>query len=194
MVHYAFSEALIVLAGLWAAYRLATHHRFAAMLGVLVFVLAAAIGAVRYGLNGGLVTDLAPIHQFVSAVGGSAAMMALVYDLIDRRADAPIWRPRYLAVALVAMTLIVLFRPLAVPVFLIWSLAFIALVIGMPHRPEVPRWRAGMMAGLMLIAVLVFRQASWLSPAQSWHAFHILVAVWVFGLGYSLTMQPRATP
>jgi hypothetical protein len=194
MTHYAISEFLIVMAGLWAASRLARQRRMAAMFGVLFFALAAGIGVIRFGLDrdGSLITGLAPIHQFISLLGGSAAMMVLVYDLIDRRADGLIWRARYEALALVALTLVVLFRPLAVPLFLLWSIGFITLVVLSAETMQRSRLGVGLLAGLMLIALLVFRQASWLSPAVSWHIFHTLVAIWLFGLGYILLSPSRA--
>ncbi len=195
MTHYAVSEFFIVLAGLWAALRLARRQRLAAMFGVLFFTLAAGIGVIRYGFDrdGSLIAGLAPIHQFFSLLGGSAAMIALVYDLIDRRADRGVWRSRYEVVALVALTLVVLFRPLAVPMFLLWSIGFITLAVLSEDTVHRSRLGVGMLAGLMLIALLIFRQASWLSPSVSWHVFHSLVAIWIFGLGYILVSPPRAT-
>jgi hypothetical protein len=193
MTHYAISEFLIVLTGLWASYRLARQQRLAAMFGTLFFTFAAGIGVFRFGLDrdGSLIEALAPLHQFISLLGGSAAMMVLVYDLLDRRGDAFIWRSRYEIVAVVALTAVVLFRPLAVPVFFIWSLGFVTLVVRSAAPEYSSRLRVGTMAGLMLIALLVFRQASWLSPALSWHIFHGLVAVWLLGLGYILVLPRR---
>ena len=53
-----------------------------------------------------------------------------------------------------------------------------------------PPLMAGAMAALMLFNVLVFRQAEWLSAAMSWHIFHVLVALWLVGLGVLLAPKP----
>ena len=47
------------------------------------------------------------------------------------------------------------------------------------------------LAGVMLVNVLVLRQASWLTPAESWHAFHFVVACWLLAI-YTLLVSQRA--
>lgn len=196
MPHFALSELLIVVVGLWAARRLYGAGRGAAALALLLFSAAAAIGVIRFGFDrdGALISALADIHRLAGTLGGTAAMMALVYDLLHRpaqnqaqnQARNQTWRWPYLAVCAVALALALTLPKLTVPFFALWSVGFIALVTVSADRLGRAPFVAMGIAALMLVNVVVFRQASWLSPSMSWHVFHLLVAVWVFGLAHLL--------
>ena len=79
------------------------------------------------------------------------------------------------------------FPVLIVPLFAIWSLIFITLATRSAALLQLPPAQVFALSALMLLNVLLFRQAAWLSPAVSWHIFHVLTAVWLAGLGYVLT-------
>ncbi len=194
MAHYAISEFLIVAMGGWVAVRFFQQARFAAMLAVVLFSAAAMIGVIRYGLDmdGNLIVDLAPLHRFLSLIGGTAAMMLLVYDLLTRRADIMDGLGLYSAVSAAALLVAVIFNGIAVLLFLLWSVGFIYLATYPDQRSHIPPLQKMLLASLMLIAVILFRQASWLSPAVSWHVFHICVAVWLYGLSIIFLDRRRA--
>mgnify|MGYP007000444020 CR=1 len=70
--------------------------------------------------------------------------------------------------------------PLArVPLFLIWSLGLIVLCAARTPQIALAAPAKAAMAAIMLLNVLMLRQAAWPTPAVSWHAFHIVVAVWL---------------
>ena len=134
---------------------------------------------------------MAEIHRLAGTLGGLAAMMALVFEMIDRRGvRLDNWRRRYLLAAALGLGLAISLAWLRVPLFLLLSVTFIILVVKsaplLGRRVPV----AMMMAGIMLVNVVVFRQAAWLSPAVAWHVFHVLVAVWLVALGL-LLYPPR---
>ena len=190
MPHFALSELLIVVVGLWAARRLYGAGRGAASLALILFSAAAAIGVVRFGLDrdGTLIAALADIHRFAGTMGGTAAMMALVYDMLHRRAQSAVWQGRYMAVCAIAFALALAFPKLSVPLFVWWSVGFIGLVAVSTDKLGRASGTAMAIAGLMLVNVVVFRQAAWLSVSMSWHIFHVLVAVWAFGLAHLLAV------
>ncbi|MCH1486367.1 MAG: hypothetical protein L7V29_02395 [Alphaproteobacteria bacterium] len=197
MSHFALSELLIVVVGLWAARRLYGAGRGAAALALILFSAAAGIGVIRFGLDrdGALIAALADIHRFAGTLGGTAAMMALVYDLLQRRAPNPVWQGRYMAACAIALALALAFPVLSVPFFIWWSVAFIGLAAILADRlgpaSGMTPFMAMSIAGLMLVNAVVFRQASWLSVSMSWHIFHVLVAVWAFGLAHLLAAAPN---
>ena len=194
MTHYAISELLIVVAGIWTAQRMFKNDHRAAALGILLFIAAAGIGVVRFGFDrdGSLIAGLADIHRIAGTLGGTTAMMCLVYDMLGRRAAWLIWQNRYLAVAVMALAAAIAFPRLIVPFFALWSLGFIWLVSRAAPSLERPTAQAVAMASLMLFNVLVFRQSPYLAPAVGWHIFHVLVAVWLVGLGFLLRVDlPR---
>lgn len=192
MTHYAISELLIVVAGTWAAQRLLKNNHRAAAIGILLFIVAAAIGVVRFGFDrdGSLIAGLADIHRIAGTFGGTAAMMCLVYDVLGRRTVWMTWQNRYLAVVIIVMTAAIAVPRLIVPIFALWSLGFIWLVSRTAPTLERPTEQAVAIAGLMLFNVLVFRQSPYLAPAVGWHIFHVLVAVWLVGLGFLLRVAP----
>lgn len=187
MAHYALSELLIVLAGIWAAPRLYRAGRQAAGLAVALFSIAAAFGVVRFGLADlfdGLPEALATPHRLAGTVGGTIAMAALVYEMRAGRAAA---QNGFMLFATLSIGLAISVPPLAVAFFLVYGLAFVVLVARHADDLGRPPLIAGAMAGLMLVNVLVFRQAAWLPAAVSWHVFHVLVAVWLVALGLLLS-------
>ena len=197
MTHYALSELLIVLAGVGAAQACFSQGHKAAALGILLFSGAAALGVVRFGLDrdGSLIAALADVHRLAGTLGGTAAMMALVYDLLARRASGVHWagsrgQRRYMLTAALALAFAMAFPPLIVPLFAIWSLLFITLATRSATLLQLPPARVFVLSALMLLNVLLFRQAAWLSPAMSWHIFHVLTAIWLAGLGHVLA-RPR---
>ena len=192
MAHYAISELLIVVAGTWAAQRLLKNNHRAAAFGILPFIVAAAIGVVRFGFDrdGSLIAGLADIHRIAGTFGGTAAMMCLFYDVLGRRSVWMTWQNRYLAVAVIVMTAAIAVPRLIVPIFALWSLGFIWLVSRAAPTLERPTVQAVAIAGFMLFNVLVFRQSPYLAPAVGWHIFHVLVGVWLIGLGFLLQVGP----
>lgn len=192
MTHYAISELLIVVAGTWAVQRMFKNNHRAAALGILLFILVAAIGVVRFGFDrdGSLIAGLADIHRIAGTFGGTAAMMCLVYDVLGRRAVWVTWQNWYLAVVVIGLAVAIAVPGLIVPIFALWSLGFIWLVSRAAPTLEYPTVQAVAIAGLMLFNVLVFRQSPYLAPAVGWHIFHVLVAVWLIGLGFLLQVGP----
>ncbi len=193
MTHYALSELLIVLAGIGAARACISQGHKAATLGILLFSGAAALGVVRFGLDrdGSLIVLLADLHSLAGTLGGTAAMTALVYDLLARRVSATHWagsplQRRYMFAVSLALAFAVAFPVLIVPLFAIWSLLFIILATRSAELFQLPPAQVFALSALMLFNVLLFRKAAWLSPEVSWHVFHVLTAVWLVGLGYVL--------
>jgi hypothetical protein len=196
MTHYALSELLIVVAGAWAIRRALAQQHISVAFGIFLFSAAAAIGVIRFGFDrdGSLIAALADIHRLAGTLGGTAAMMALVYHLLARRvsgasATQSLMR-RYMFVSAAALAFAIAFPRLLVPLFALWSVAFIILATRRAALLKRPPVQVLFISAFMLFNVLVFRQAAWLSPAMSWHIFHILTALWLVGLGFLLARPP----
>lgn len=188
--HYAASELLIVLVALWTARALWRQNMGHAALGTLLFGTAAALGAVKFGLGVRHESFIA-LHQLASQFGGLVGVMLLTHQLMTSSDILQKWVPPHRGfAALVALVAFVL--PLArVPLFLIWSLGLIVLCATRTPQIALAAPAKAAMAAIMLLNVLVLRQAAWLTPAVSWHAFHIVVAVWLLAICALLT-GPRA--
>ena len=88
--------------------------------------------------------------------------------------------------------LLALFLPSTrVTLFLIWLLGFVVLCASRTPQIAIRGPVKAALAGVMLVNLLVLRQASWLTPAESWHAFHFVVACWLLAV-YTLLVAQRA--
>jgi hypothetical protein len=189
MAHYAISEFLIVLAALWGANRLVAQTRATAAFGLLLFGAAAAIGAVRFPFD--LIEPWADMHRFAGMMGGLLAMMALVHQIV-RFETARLSPSAHIGLAALGLGVALAMPGLRVLLFLLWSLGFIWLAARHTPNREASAWIKAGVAGFMLFNVIVFRQSPYLDPAVSWHIFHVLVAAWMVGVSWLLTMSATA--
>ena len=187
--HYAASELLIILVALWTAHVFWRQNMGLSALGTLLFGTAATLGAIKFGL-GVRHESFISLHQFASQFGGLVGVMLFTHQLMTSSDILQKWVPRHRGFAAV-LALVAFVLPLArVPLFLIWSLGLIVLCAARtPHiAPAAPVKAAT--AAIMLLNALVLRQSAWLTPAVSWHTFHIVVSIWLLAICALLTV-PR---
>lgn len=150
---------------------------------------AAAIGVVRYGVD--RIDELASLHGNFSQVGGAVAM-ALV--ALQFAAKFEHWRDgigRFAAPALTLTTLVAgLVAPdLTTPLFALWLILAIGLVIVWQDQTVVERLLRGSVVAIFLVNVLLVRRSPTLGPDISWHLFHTLIAVWMLGIWWLWSMK-----
>lgn len=184
--HYALSEALIVLVGIWVVLQLTRRKMWTGAIGIAIFSIAAGIGAIRFGL--GQNEDLAPIHQAFSQVGGATAMALVAMQLVMVPAKSWTGRRLSVAIALAVATLVsgMIARETTVPLFTAWLLIAIVASAAWPASGVVQRLLRAAVVAIFLANVLFVRQLSILGADASWHLFHILIAVWFVGMWWLL--------
>ncbi|MEC7266511.1 MAG: hypothetical protein VXV74_03700 [Pseudomonadota bacterium] len=188
--HYAASEVLILLVAIWTAQALWRHKIFYGALGIVLFGSAAAFGAVRFGF--GLDNEnLTTMHRFVGQFGGLIGLVLFICQLIIGANTGHKWHLRHAAIAGPAILLALFLPSTRVTLFLIWLLGFVVLSATRTPQIALRGPVKAALAGVMLVNVLVLRQASWLTPAESWHAFHFVVACWLLAI-YTLLVSQRA--
>lgn len=178
--HYAISEALIVLAALWCGWRFFHRGQWMGAIGTLLFGAAAAVGVYRF--PSGQIEELANFHRLAGQLGGLVGMALIASELL--KLMLPTSKSKVSVVVTLAMTLMSVViawqnPPVAVPLFLCWSLVGIVAAISIPQRDFLKRALFGMGAALMLLNVIFIRQSSLMAQDLSWHIFHTLVAVWL---------------
>jgi len=188
--HYASSELLIFLVALWTARALWQQNMGHGSLGTLLFGTAAALGAIKFGLGVKHESFIA-LHQFASQFGGLVGLMLFTDQFITSSNIMEKWVLRHRGVAALVALVAFAFPYARVPLFLIWSLGLILLCATSTPQNALAAPIKAAMAAIMLLNVLVLRQAAWLTPAVSWHVFHIVVAVWLLAICALLT-GPRA--
>ncbi len=190
--HFAISEAFIVLAALYCGWKLYRNGFWMAAVGVICFGAAASVGVYRF--PSGQVDALADIHRWAGQMGGLIGMIFISSELSKKAAPASKWHHGKWVFGglMLGSILIVLIKPvIAVPLFLIWSLLSIGAAFTNPYAALSDRIRFALGASLMLLNVLFLRQAPYLSPNVSWHAFHIVVAIWIFVIAWILMWKPQ---
>ena len=166
---------LLLLVALWTAQALWRHKIFYGALGIVLFGSAAAFGAVRFGFgldNENLIT----MHRFVGQFGGLIGLVLFICQLMIGANTGHKWHLLHAAIASPAILLALFLPSTRVTLFLIWLLGFVVLSATRTPQIALRGPVKAALAGIMLVNVLVFRQASWLTPAESWHAFHFVVA------------------
>ncbi|MEC8566286.1 MAG: hypothetical protein VXY46_06520, partial [Pseudomonadota bacterium] len=175
---------------LWTAHALWRHKIFYGALGIVLFGIAAAFGAVRFGFgldNENLIT----MHRFVGQFGGLIGLVLFICQLMIGANTGHKWHLRHAAIAGPAILLALFLPSTRVTLFLIWLLGFVVLSAARTPQIALRGPVKAALAGVMLVNVLVLRQASWLTPAESWHAFHFVVACWLLAI-YTLLVSQRA--
>ncbi len=193
--HYALSEALIVFAALWVAWKMARGGGWLGALGVAIFGFAAGIGVIRFGF--GRIEELADFHQAFAQIGGATAMALVALQCC--MGGMKMWSGWRLGLALaldVATLLAGLLVPSAtVPLFLAWLIVG-AIACAMLAAPSVKLrlLRAAVFASF-LVNVLLIRRSPLLSMDTSWHMYHTLIALWLIGVWWVLVKgSDRAQP
>ena len=187
--HYAASEVLILLVALWTAQALWRNKIFYGALGIVLFGTAAAFGAVRFGF--GLDNEnLIAMHQFVGQFGGLIGLILFICQLMIGANTEHKWHLWHAGIAGPAILLALFLPSTRVTLFLIWLLGLVVLSAARTPQIALRGPVKAALAGVMLVNVLVLRQASWLTPAESWHAFHFVVACWLLAI-YTLLVAQR---
>jgi hypothetical protein len=192
--HYALSEALLVVAALWAAVRLYRGGYILAAPGILLFGLAAAMGVWRFGssaFDGGAIDEWATIHRTLSLTGGAMGLTLIVAELL--RVRFALFRSSaamgaQIGAALLIGAIVYSDPGAAIPLFFVPTLLVGGVVLAYLAPAQT---QGGQIAGAGLFAIFLFnilivRQSPTLGPAVSWHLYHILIAVWVVGVSWIL--------
>ncbi len=183
--HYMFSEVAICLASSWGAIRLFRAHQAIGAIGVALFAIAATIGVIRIATGANEI--LAPVHRFASQAGGTFSLVLIVSQIAKHLQ----WKPSILAIlASAAVAGLVAFAGgvLGALVFLALLACGTLLLATNSHS----RGRALAVIGFASMApnILFVRQSPILDPALSWHAYHVITALWLIAIVAALHPAP----
>lgn len=189
--HYALSEAVLVVAALWAAMRLFRGGYMLASVGVLLFGLAAAMGVWRFGTNS--IDEWASVHRMLSLTGGVLGLTLIVAEML--RHCFPGLRSQQalagLAAGSIGLAVITLLQPsTATPLFLVFLNIGIALAYMLPATSLRDQLAGTAWFAIFLLNVLLIRRSPLLDAGVSWHLYHLLIALWIVGVAWIL-LRPQ---
>lgn len=181
--HYALSEALIVVAAIWAAVRHTRSGLLLAALGTGILGTAAAIGVYRFGSE--YIENLAVFHRDFSQIGGAIAMSLIGSQLLIlhpfMRAGSAGGTLTILGIG--ATTVLAFALPqFTTGLFAGWLILAILVAAVIPGHSAIARLLTTGTISLFLFNVLLIRRSPLLSADLSWHVFHILIALWLIGM------------
>ena len=191
--HYAITEILIVIATYFSVKKLFYYKNYYAAIGILLIGITALIGAIRFGL---ISTDFMVYLNRVLAVFAGIITMSLISIQIVNNSFSR--RLAHLLLAVSILTFLLLFvwtQPIfKLAALFIWSFAAILLTFQIPQKSISLKFLKSLTMAILLIAFLTLSKGIGLftdlfSPSVSFHVYHILIALWVFLISYSISQK-----
>lgn len=176
-LHFTLSELAIFVVALWGALRLWLNGQALGSIGVMFFGLAALIGIIR--ITSGADEMLAPAHRFAAQAGGAFGLVLIVSE-VTRLCGWRVPLPAVVTSAGVAALAVVTGGAWGGLVFLVLLLTG-ALVIA-THTGRKLRALRAMGFAVMAPNILFVRQSPFLDAGASWHAYHLVTALWLFAV------------
>jgi hypothetical protein len=189
-LHYALSDGLVGVLGMWGLWTLARRGQLLPGVGLGLFGLAGLIGLVR--ITSGLIEPMAVLHKSVSQLGGLAGLVLILSGLV-RHIGLKV--PALGALAAAAVAVVIAVRMPAV-----WQGLFAAgllsgiIVLAVARGPMALRLQSALGFAVMLPNVLLLRNAPALNPDLRWHAYHLIVALWLVLLPFCLAARKDQAP
>ena len=191
--HYAITEILIVVATYFSVKKLFYYKNYYAAIGILLIGITAFIGAIRFGL---VSTDFMVYLNRVLAVFAGIITMSLISIQIVNNSFSK--KLAYLLLAISILTFLLLFV-WTQPVFklislFMWSFAAILLTFQIPQKSISLKFLKSLTMAILLIAFLTLSKGIGIftdlfPPSVSFHIYHILIALWVFLISYSISQE-----
>ena len=191
--HYAITEVLIVIATYFSVKKLFYYKNYYAAIGILLIGITAFIGAIRFGL---ISTDfMVYLNRVLAVFAGIITMSLISIQIVNNSFSRKL---AYLLLAISILTFLLLFA-WTQPVFklvslFMWSFAAILLTFQIPQKSISLKFLKSLTMAILLIAFLTLSKGIGLftdlfSPSVSFHVYHILIALWVFLISYSISQK-----
>ena len=191
--HYAITEVLIVIATYFSVKKLFYYKNYYAAIGILLIGITALIGAIRFGL---VSTDfMVYLNRVLAVFAGIITMSLISIQIVNNSFSRKL---AYLLLAISILTFLLLFvwtQPIfKLAALFIWSFAAILLTFQIPQKSISLKFLKSLTMAILLIAFLTLSKGIGLftdlfSPSVSFHVYHILIALWVFLISYSISQK-----
>ena len=191
--HYAITEILIVVATYFSVKKLFYYKNYYAAIGILLIGITAFIGAIRFGL---VSTDfMVYLNRVLAVFAGIITMSLISIQIVNNSFSRKL---AYLLLAISILTFLLLFvwtQPVFKLVSLfMWSFAAILLTFQIPQKSISLKFLKSLTMAILLIAFLTLSKGIGLftdlfPPSVSFHVYHILIALWVILISYSISQK-----
>ena len=185
-VHYALTELLIVAACISSVNKLSRNNYYFALFGVVLIGIAAAIGAVRFGiLSNEFIVQLNKILALYAGV----LCLSLVATQIVFNLNFKILGWIVFALSLLSIASgFVWPKLLLIKLIYFWSILSIILVLFIPEEGISKRIVKSILMSILLISFLTVSKRGLLTDSLgadlSFHLYHTLIAIWVVSINF----------
>ena len=191
--HYAITEILIVIATYFSVKKLFYYKNYYAAIGILLIGFTAFIGAIRFGV---ISNDfMVYLNRVLAVFAGIITMSLISIQIVNNSLSKKI---AHLLLAISILTLLLLFvwtQPIfKLAALFIWSFAAILLTFQIPQESISSKFLKSLTMAILLIAFLTLSKGIGLftdlfPSSVSFHIYHILIALWVFLISYSISQK-----
>ena len=182
--HYTLTELLIIAASIFSINRLYKNNYYFALFGILFIGIAAAVGAIRFGLlNTEFIIQLNKILAlYVGVLCLSLIATQIVFNLNFKNLG---WFIFVLSILSIASGLIWP-KILLIKLIYFWSTLSIILVFFIPDKKTWKKILKSILMSILLISFLTVSKrgllATNLGSDLSFHLYHTLIALWVVSI------------
>jgi len=185
-VHYALTELLIVATCIFSVNKLSKNNYYFALFGVVLIGIAAAIGAVRFGL---LSNEFIVQLNKILALYAGVLCLSLVATQIVFNLNFKILGWIVLALSLLSIASgFVWPKLLLIKLIYFWSILSIILVLFIPEEGISKRIVKSILMSILLISFLTVSKRGLLSDILgadlSFHLYHASIAIWVVSISF----------
>ena len=191
--HYALTEILIVIATYFSVRKLLIDKNYYAAIGIFLIGLTACIGAIRFGI---ISTDfMTYLNKILAVLTGILALSLISIQIISNSISKKLARLLLVLSISTFLSLFIWTQPiLKLALLFIWSFTAVILTFQMSQKSISIKFLKSLTMSILLIAFLTLSKkigliTDYVSPSLSFHAYHILIALWVFLINYSISQK-----
>ena len=180
--HYAITEIAIIISSLYSIYILNNHKDYFAIVGVSLIAIAAAIGAIRYGLTTN--NSIVQVNKILGIYSGLTCISLICIQMVFNLQWKYIYKILLATLIISLLVSIIWPKQFILYLILMWSLLSILIVMKYPNFNIVQKITRGLLMSMLLVGFLTVRKngilTDLLGPSISFHTFHIIIALWIF--------------
>ena len=191
--HYALTEILIVIATYFSVRKLLIDKNYYAAIGIFLIGLTACIGAIRFGI---ISTDfMTYLNKILAVLTGILALSLISIQIISNSISKKLARLLLVLSIFTFLSSFIWTQPiLKLALLFIWSFTAVILTFQMSQKSISIKFLKSLTMSILLIAFLTLSKkigliTDYVSPSLSFHVYHILIALWVFLINYSISQK-----
>lgn len=180
--HYAITEIAIIISSLYSIYILNNRKDYFAIVGISLIAIAAAIGAIRYGLTTN--NSIVQVNKILGIYSGLTCISLICVQMVFNLQWKYIYKILLATLIISLLVSIIWPKQFILYLILMWSLLSILIVMKYPNINIVQKITRGLLMSMLLVGFLTVRKngilTDLLGPSISFHTFHIIIALWIF--------------